>query len=204
MKVEIQKVNWSEAYAGYHEARAALRDHPEAKHLKIAARAYFHMKQGRGVLDVFTAIKKAGLNKQGEPRLAIAPSDSIKGFFEKRYSDQYEDKYYTRLNPRDRWSKVRAQSEVKLPAGTFASPWPREDGGPIRRFISSPTPTVPPKLLPPGHLSGYFTMWEVDEWTSEPPVDPILLKRISPNLFIVLGSWDTTPLERSILRGMIS
>jgi hypothetical protein len=34
--------------------------------------------------------------------------------------------------------------------------------------------------------------------------DPILLQRLSKNLFVVIAAWNTTPLERSILRGMYS
>lgn len=197
MNVEIQKLSWNSAYAGYAEARDALRAHPEAKYLRVASRAYFHMKKGLGILDVFLAVKKAGLNQDGEPRLAIAPSDAIKGCFKKRYSDGNDDYFYT--EKKTGWGGLVS---VKLPKGTFPA-WPRSDRYSVQRQeISSPVPIVPPKLIPAGHLSNYFTMWEVDHWDVEPPSDPILLKRISDNLFVVLASWDTTPLERSIIRGM--
>lgn len=202
MNVEIQKQDWSEAYGNYKDARQALMEHPEAKHLKIAARAYFHMQKGRGILDIYTAIKKAGLNEDGEPKLAIAPSNATKGFFRKRYNSEQRDYFYTR---RDRWGKEKVH--VTLPPDTFPALWPKELGKQYqveRGHISSPVPIVPPKILPRGAIGNYFTMWEVEHWTAEPPIDPILLQRISPNLFIVLGSWDTTPLERSILRGMYS
>lgn len=196
MNVEIQKLGWCEAYAGYEEARSALREHPEAKHLKLAARAYYHMKKGRGVLDVFQAIKKAGLNADSEPRLAIAPSDLTKGCFRKSY-DGTCGYYYARGG---RWDHEKQY--LSVPEGTFPNGWRKQGQPVVRPTISSPCPIVPPKLMPPGQLQNYFTMWEVDHWDLEPPADPLLLQRISTNLFVVLASWDTTPLERSILRGM--
>jgi len=44
---------------------------------------------------------------------------------------------------------------------------------------------------------------EVEKWKPLPPKDPILLKRLTPNLFGVLATWDLTNLERAIIRGRI-
>lgn len=45
--------------------------------------------------------------------------------------------------------------------------------------------------------------WEVEKWKPVPPRDPILVKRLTPNLFGVLATWNLTELERAIIRGRI-
>jgi len=51
-------------------------------------------------------------------------------------------------------------------------------------------------------LSNYYILWESKEWEDLPETkDPFLLKRLSENLFVILGSWDLTDLEQSIIRG---
>jgi len=85
--------------------------------------------------------------------------------------------------------------DVQLPAGSFP---------PIsvsRKDLTAPLPIIPPQFLPNGDLSDYFLLWEVESWTQEPPVDPMLLRRLTPNMFVVLAVWDLTPLEQAVLRG---
>lgn len=43
----------------------------------------------------------------------------------------------------------------------------------------------------------------VEKWKPVPPRDPILVKRLTPNLFGVLATWDLTKLERAVIRGRI-
>jgi hypothetical protein len=65
-------------------------------------------------------------------------------------------------------------------------------------------PSAQYQLLPPSikpseaSLKHYHILWEA-EWENAPPVDPYLLRRISANLFVVIASWDLTPLERAVM-----
>lgn len=60
-------------------------------------------------------------------------------------------------------------------------------------------PTVPPRFMPPHHLRNYHILWEA-EWTGEVSIDPALLKRVAGDVFVVLATWDLTPLEAAVLR----
>ena len=56
--------------------------------------------------------------------------------------------------------------------------------------------------MPDGDLSGYYILWEVRDWKDLPETkDPLLLKRITENLFVILGAWELTDLEQSIISG---
>ncbi|KKL76663.1 hypothetical protein LCGC14_2042670 [marine sediment metagenome] len=57
--------------------------------------------------------------------------------------------------------------------------------------------------MPEGDLKNYYILWEVKLWEILPEVkDPFLLKRISQNMFVILGAWDITELERAIIEGL--
>jgi hypothetical protein len=40
-------------------------------------------------------------------------------------------------------------------------------------------------------------------WEYVPHPDPILLKRLSGSLFVVLAAWDLTELEQKVLKGRL-
>ena len=68
--------------------------------------------------------------------------------------------------------------------------------------IKTKVPIIPVEILPDGDLKNYYILWEASEWEELPETkDPILLKRISENLFVILGVWDLTELEQSIISG---
>jgi hypothetical protein len=65
-------------------------------------------------------------------------------------------------------------------------------------LVRALVPKIPPLLKPAGDLSDFFILWEA-KWEAVAPVDPILLRRVSESVFVVLAQWDLTPLERSVL-----
>ena len=71
------------------------------------------------------------------------------------------------------------------------------------KSISAPTPVIPAEIMPDGKLENYYILWEVEEWKPVPPKDPILLKRISPNLFAVIATWNLTKIEQAVMKGHI-
>jgi len=50
------------------------------------------------------------------------------------------------------------------------------------------------------NLKNYYVLWEVEDW-QKVPKDPLLLKRITKNLFILIDKWNLTKLEQAIIRG---
>ena len=182
------KEAWKEYCAGLKGKKGAwLKEYWAAKY------AYFNLKEGKKILDVFEAFKKAGLNNLGYPRLAIAPISQRRVWFKNNRDGSGEF-----LN-KSSWNASYAQENyVKLPIGTFA--FPQVEFKALQ--LDAAVPLIPPKFLPK-NLVGYFVLWEIERWATwrEPPRDPLLLKRISNNLFVVIAYWNLTALERAIMRG---
>ena len=177
----------------------------EDEGVKILKQAYYHAKKGRKIIDIYQAMQNAGLDKDGWPNLAICRADGTECSFERRE----EGAGLFHHIPRDRWTPATRYS-VLIPKGTFmdlpvADSWSewREN------YRYAVIPTIPAEHYPKGSLERYYILWEVEQWHEAsklpvPPIDPFLLKRLSPNLFAVLAEWDLTPLERAVIRGALT
>lgn len=170
---------------------------------------YGHLRHGKKIIDVPESFKKAGLNKDGDPRLAICRADG-KQCFCLKMEDCSAIFSMKRL---DRWNRTprKTYADLRLPSETFQ--WlPKDSALPVSMYniknqvVQCLVPIIPAKILVKevrASLRNYHVLWEVEEWKQVPPKDPILLKRLTPNLFGVLATWDLTPLERAIIRGRI-
>lgn len=172
------------------------------KYLKVMKDAMYQMKEGKELIDVYKIMKEVGLNENNEPKLAIARADIEQVFFEKR------DEGSGRFNMEGGWNRSGWKTDVELPQKTFNIHWERIEGREDTHWniknktIKTRVPLIPVELLPEGDLKNYYILWETKEWEEVPETkDPILLKRISENLFVILGSWDLTELEQSIISG---
>jgi hypothetical protein len=181
---------------------------------------YAHMRHGGKVIDVWESMKLAGLNKDGDPKLAIVRANSPKVRFERRINSRYatlngqtgyldlisEGGAFYLQKTNGRWSP-NWELDVKIPKD-FCPDWTKkQDGQYIRRAVETVTPIIPARLMNPlrSHkLENYHILWEVDEWKLVPPKDPMLLKKVTPNMFLILAHWDLSPLERAVIRGRIS
>ena len=172
------------------------------KYLKIMKDAMYHMKKGRELIDVYLIAKKFGLNKKGLPRIAISRADIPEVYFRKR--DSGTGRFEMDNN---RWGSDSYKDDVEFSQDTYGVHWERQNEGSSwikKERVKTKVPRVPIEIMPDGKLENYYVLWEVKEWEDIPPAkDPLLLKRISQNLFVILGSWDVTPLEQSIMRGTI-
>jgi len=194
---EQAKEKWQEAMlAEKVEKKAGVR-----KYLGEMRRAYYYLKKGNKVLDFFETVKTTGLNTDGDPKLAIVPIDASRCHFTKTTPGAG-----TYSRPSNGWRDRQFKSgpnAIHLPGNTFAA-WPTTDQRQwdiARRDIEAPTPVIPPKYQNKGeHL---FVMWEVEHWQPVAPKDPLLLRRITKNLFVIYGHWNTTKLERAIIRGRL-
>ena len=193
VKIKMPKEQAKEEWKKYVDVLKRRKE----KYLQTMKSAMYHMKEGRELIDVYKTIKSAGLNENNQPRLAIARADINKVTFEKT------DEGSGNFEMGNSW-----KDHVSLPQKTFNIHWERQEGEPEnswrinKKRISTKVPVVPIEILPDGDLSNYYILWEANEWEALPETkDPILLKRISENLFAILGAWDLTELEQSIISG---
>lgn len=153
-------------------------------------RMYSLVRKGGKVLDAAAAIRSAGLNESGYPKLAIVRSDWP---FVQCRLDTAEARFQGRQD-RDTWASTTA-SVFRVPAMPL---W----RGSYRQSVWSAVPHIPADIRPTDALKNYYTLFEVEKWETY-PTDPLLLKRIpKTTLFVVIAEWDLTPLEAAILAGL--
>jgi hypothetical protein len=196
-KIKMPKEQAKEEWKKYCEVLKKRKE----KFLKIMKDAHFQMKEGRELIDIYKVMKQTGLNENNQPRLAIARADLKQVYFIK----QDEGTGFFSAE-RSRWNGQK--DDVILPQNTFKTHWKRKEGESESSWniehkeLRTKVPIIPIEILPEGALSNYYVLWETNEWEELPETkDPLLLKRISENLFAILGSWDLTELEQSIISG---
>ena len=146
------------------------------------------MARGQQLISLSAAMRAAGVDDRGLPRLAVCRSDARWVY---SYGVQEDGSSVFRM---DRVSGDRDdRRRVKVPAGTL----------PVLRRQTWQTwaamvPPVPAPLRPSRKLDDYFTLWDVD-WNMVPPEDPALLRHVGGDLYAVVAVWDLTPLERAVL-----
>ena len=184
---EEAKVEWKQYCKAIRENIPS--DAEYMRYYKSIKNALYYLSQGKQIIDIHASMKAAGLSDKGLPNLAICNAALSKVFFEWEYSRAvFSD---------GRWN---SKKRIVFPTSLFGIGTKQSTTS-----FSAVVPKVPAQFLPKGNLSNYHILWEVEEWNLEPPIDPILLRRIkdSPNLFAVMAVWDLTKLERAVLRGAV-
>lgn len=199
--IEMDEAEAKALYDDYAEQIKKRGDDAE-KHLKDLKSTYYHLSQGRKVIDIYEVFKNSGLKKDGTPQLAIARADLKKVYFHK------EAMGAGCFAKKENW--YDAADNVRLPSGTFKQ-WEMTETDPndkwsrpkiVRQSLVSKVPLVPAHVMPSGKLDNYYILFEVVQWDDVPvAADPYLLKRINANAFVVLAEWDVTPIEQAIMRG---
>lgn len=209
MNTPIITLPKEEAEEHYKEYLEVVKTRKE-KYLDDLKKTYYHLSKERRVLDIYEVFKNCGVDKNGEPKLAIAPASAKEITFEKFALGSGT------FTPHDRWSRAE-KADVNLPTKTFGE-WARGQiknsynsethEGVIRERVITNVPIVPAHILPEGSLDNYYVLFEVKEWT-EPQEkrvarkgDPYLLKRINQNTFAIMAEWDVTDVELAVLRGV--
>lgn len=201
MKIEQIEMTKEEAKKEYDVYKDAVKTNKE-HYIEIMKKAFYHLKNGRKIIDIYKAMKKAGIDKDGRPRLALSRADFVNCEFKKE--DTGRGVFFSGSTWRNK------NVSLSLPTDTFPA-WEREEV--IRnnqkwmRIMESElitkVPLVPPLLKPKGSLENLYILWEPKTWELAPPArDPFLLRRLSENIFVVLAMWDVTPLEQSVIRGL--
>lgn len=157
-------------------------------------RAYQLLAQGRLVIQAIASIKAAGVNDDGQPKLAIARAD------------EEGELCYVRINSHGGghmstatqwWPRQNCRRTVRFPNDTFPP------GTKFRTTAAAIVPVIPAHFRPKRGLANYHILWEA-EWQKLPPHDPYLLRRIGKaDLWLVVAMWDLTEVERAVLAGRI-
>lgn len=160
-------------------------------------RAYRALAKGQRIIDVVAALTATGLNSDQMPVLAICRADAkwCACQVRKRGSATFREEGSGWPGWVD-WTHRKTKGDVSVPEGTFpqlVNQW--------QKTGRSMVPEVPIHLHPEHGLGGYHILWEAT-WEPVPPGDPLLLKRLSADLFAVLAQWDLTPIEQAVLRGL--
>lgn len=190
MQVELLKEEKEAAtikYKEYLQASKTCRD----KTYDDLKRVYNHIRKGKAVIDITTAIPKGGVRENYHPNLAIAQASA------KIVRCMYSRNGNVVFRSDNKWRDKKANIEIKR----CFKPW---ENGPWSLDLEAPVPIIPPRLRPTNLTDDYYILWEVDTWTPAPSRDPYLLKRLSPTLFLVCAAWDLTDIEMAVMAGRIA
>ena len=176
-----------EALTAYREYRQAVRENPNPRDEAIMM-GYRAIASGKAVIDVAQAIREAGLDEKGRPKLAIGRADWPVCRF--RYSA------WPSAHLSFKSDSLSLRHELRIPAWEFGTP------GISQSNWTAQTPMIPPRLRPAGNLKRYHILWEAN-WVAA-PTDPYLLRHLDGFLYVVLAAWNLTPLERAAMGARIT
>jgi len=203
----VSEMSQEEAKEQWRRYCELIKTHP-SDHAKTLKKAYHALSKGHEIIDVYQAFKQAGKHENDKPKLAICRAHHEICMFERRSGGAGA---FWRPNISPRWTNYLPS--VTLPPSIFTR-WDEEKWSPTgwsnqgrTTTVQTVVPIVPAEFYPKGQLERYFILWEVEEdgWepVQEPPGDPMLLRRLSKNLFTVLAAWNLTDLEKAVIHGSI-
>jgi hypothetical protein len=169
------------------QATAALREYKAHRNVYDKRdweieRIYRQIARGKTVISAFDAIRRAGIDAQGRPRLALCEADATHCLCERNRNEVI----FGRPSGVWRWQAVR---KIRIPWTGFQS----------ATSLRAALPRIPPQYRPVASaLSNYHILWEAD-W-QDIPRDPYLLRRIGKDAWVVLAAWELTDVELSALR----
>ena len=213
MKVNLISIPKEIAKKEYEEYSQAVKSGRKDDYLEEMKQLNKYLSQGKQIINIFNAFQEVGLNHLQQPKLAVCSATAKECFFSKTRNGGGAFRAYN-----NDWGVPKAQTKLSviLPEKTYQD-W--ETVRSLNRFstqrkfntnikdavLSTPVPIIPARLLPPYGLHNYHIIWEVNQWqVRRAPVDPILAKRISKNLFAVLAVWDLSPLEQALVEGRVA
>lgn len=188
-RIEVDRAKAADLYRQYREHR-----HYSTPVDDAIRKAYRAVSKGQMVIQALESIKRAGLNEEGLPKLAIARADLPRILCLMR--EDGSARFCSEHAQRVAWRRDSPQTaaDIRLPPGTF--PAQRRH----YRWHAAAMPIIPVYLRPRQALDAYHVLWEA-EWTPTPPRDPYLLRRIGStgDLWMVVAAWDLTEVERAAM-----
>lgn len=174
-----------------YDARRALREYhaargPRTPEDAAIMSAYRAIGRGQAVISVDESIRAAGWNDDGTTKLAIVRADTVTCF-----AEFTTDSAFYRA---EQWRCAR--SRTYRVSGMPPRPRLPPNELPYRDHKAI-VPLIPLPLRPKHDLKNYWILWEAS-WTRV-PVDPLLLRKLSGDLWLVLAAWDLSPVEQAVL-----
>jgi hypothetical protein len=163
-------------------------------------RVYREISKGGVVIRALDAIREAGVNAQGLPKLAIVRADREVCFLSIGSDGRAAFAGTERHLRRGNWGRKPASDMAfEFPEGTFPARRQHRSWDTHRAIA----PLIPLKLRPKKGLEKYHILWEA-EWTPHAPADPVLLRRLGAgDMWLVVAAWDLTPVEQAALTARI-
>lgn len=190
MKVErlqVSKEKARELHALYHQHRK-----DETAMDAEIRQAYRLIGQGKMIIRALASIVAAGLKEDGTPKLAICNANE-------RRCRLIQERDGRAIMHRDNGRRVNWTDKTnvfRFPTGTF--PFTPTQQYEHTRYLTAIVPMIPPHLRPRKAIESYHILWEA-EWSKIVPVDPMLLRRITGDMWLVVAAWDLTDVERAAM-----
>lgn len=166
---------------------------------QIMKRSFKALAKGQKLFNLYEIMRRAGTNHLVQPKLAIARAD-WKGVYFTGFDDGSGEFHSKRSSVEDNHTVICRGSVFPEEIDKWG--WSTYWGKTGEELLHSVVPAIPVQLKPPHKLLNYHILFE-PTWEVLPDRDPILCKRISPNMFIILASWDLTDLELAVLEGTL-
>lgn len=153
------------------------------KEQKLIKQVYNYLRKGKRIIDLNRSFEIAGLNELGQPKLAIARADWEKVTIVRNY-----DKIIFKEEDWSRKENITISNTIFEKCNFYK--------------LETPLPYVPPyiSIYDP---KKFYILWEVEGWKKIQPRDPILLKKISNNFYLVCNFWNLTEIERKIMNSFV-
>lgn len=174
--LKFDKTEAMEALQAYRTAKAPATD--EDRQIMTA---YREIARGRMVVMAIESIRQAGRFESGLPKLALARADLRK--------------VHCHASPENvQFSKVG-----RWGGGSNVAYWKVDRMPRFGEHVNGTAvvPLIPLNLRPKFQLKNYHILFEAD-WVKA-PVDPLLLRRLKGDLWLVLAAWELTAVERAVL-----
>lgn len=180
--VTVDKEVAREALRAYRQAKA-----PATEEDRSIMTAYREIARGRVVVQAIESIRVAGWKPDGTSVLALIRADirRIRGNFSNTECS------FTAASSRGHW-KGHVRIDRMPPRPANATRWNAE----------ATVPLIPLQHRPKASLANYHILWEADWFRA--PVDPLLLRRLKGDLWLVLAAWELTAVERAVLEQRIN
>lgn len=196
---EMEPAKAREMWLTYSKGMKQRRADQNKKEDEALKSMYRHMAQGKRIIMLSSVLRNAGFTAEGFPTLGIVQADASHVYFDNsglcRGANMWGFSPYQHSHERrhkDEYVRFPDSVAVPAPAG---SRWSH------RAFAA--VPHIPMHLRPADDLSKYHILWAPNWQRRLPDPDPILLKRVGDDIFVVMAVWDMTPLEMAVLEGRL-
>jgi hypothetical protein len=159
-------------------------------------RAYKLIGQGKMIIQALASIVAAGVKEDGTLKLALCNAEAKRCRLE-----MYDDGRALMFRDGRRANHTDQTNVFRLPAGTF--PYVKRERFDFVRNYTAVVPMIPIHLRPRSNLASYHILWEA-EWSRAIPVDPMLLRRLRGDMWIVVAAWDLTDVERAAMASRLT